>query len=57
MGSMGVIREGAEGGGASAAEHPWPAAPAADDPYGPYACLPGGGAGTDGDDRVFEGEL
>jgi hypothetical protein len=48
-------RESAEGGGASAAEHPWPAALDPDDPYGPYACPPGGGANAD--DRVFEGEL
>ena len=48
-------RERAEGGGASAAEHPWPAALDPDDPYGPYACPPGGGANAD--DRVFEGEL
>ena len=48
-------REGTEADGAAAAEHRGPAAPDLDDPYGPYASWPGGGAAAD--ERIFEGEL
>ena len=49
-------REGTEADGAAAAEHHrGPAAPDLDDPYGPYASWPGGGAAAD--ERIFEGEL